>query len=50
MHPPRRLAEVLRHPGAFLWQVLRAFRANRGLLRAGAVAYHALLSIVSTGH
>lgn len=46
MHPPPRLTRVLRHPGAFLWQVLRAFRANQGLLLAGAVAYYALLSIV----
>jgi YihY family inner membrane protein len=47
MHPPRqRLAEVLKHPGAFLLQVLRGFRANQGLLLAGAVAYYALLSIV----
>jgi membrane protein len=37
---------VLRHPGAFALQTLRAFRANQGLLLAGAVAYYALLSIV----
>jgi YihY family inner membrane protein len=37
---------VLRHPGAFLLQTLKAFRANQGLLLAGAVAYYALLSIV----
>ncbi|MCX8115363.1 MAG: YihY/virulence factor BrkB family protein [Burkholderiaceae bacterium] len=37
---------VLRHPGAFALQTLRAFRANQGLLLAGAVAYFALLSIV----
>lgn len=37
---------VVRHPGAFAWQVLKAFRANQGLLLAGAVAYYALLSIV----
>ncbi|MDE1181704.1 YihY/virulence factor BrkB family protein [Paraburkholderia sp.] len=37
---------VLVHPGAFLWQTLKAFRANQGLLLAGAVAYYALLSIV----
>ena len=47
MHPPRsRLAKALKHPVAFLLQVLRAFRANQGLLLAGAVAYYALLSIV----
>ncbi|HEY5799849.1 MAG TPA: YihY/virulence factor BrkB family protein [Burkholderiaceae bacterium] len=37
---------VLRHPGAFAWQVIKAFRANQGLLLAGAVAYYALLSVV----
>ncbi|MEY4562089.1 MAG: hypothetical protein RLZZ618_1366 [Pseudomonadota bacterium] len=37
---------VLTHPGAFALQVLKAFRANQGLLLAGAVAYYALLSIV----
>ena len=42
----RRAAHVLQHPGAFALQVLRAFRANQGLLLAGAVAYYALLSIV----
>ncbi|MEW5881001.1 MAG: YihY/virulence factor BrkB family protein [Pseudomonadota bacterium] len=39
-------AYVLRHPGAFALRTLRAFRANQGLLLAGAVAYFALLSIV----
>jgi membrane protein len=37
---------VLRHPGAFAIQTLKGFRANQGLLLAGAVAYYALLSIV----
>jgi membrane protein len=37
---------VLAHPGRFLLQVVKAFRANQGLLLAGAVAYYALLSIV----
>src|SRR4030095_7745952 len=37
---------VVTHPGAFSWSVLRAFRANQGLLLAGAVAYYTLLSIV----
>jgi membrane protein len=37
---------VLRHPGRFAWGTLKAFRANQGLLLAGAVAYYALLSIV----
>ena len=39
-------AQVIRHPGAFALQVLKAFRANQGLLLAGAVAYYTLLSIV----
>jgi len=37
---------ILAHPGAFALQTLKAFRANQGLLLAGAVAYYALLSIV----
>ena len=37
---------VWAHPGSFLKQTLKAFRANQGLLLAGAVAYYALLSIV----
>jgi YihY family inner membrane protein len=36
----------VKHPAKFALQVLRAFRANQGLLLAGAVAYYALLSIV----
>jgi len=40
------LAAVSKHPGAFAVQTLKAFRANQGLLLAGAVAYYALLSIV----
>jgi YihY family inner membrane protein len=42
--PP--LAQVARAPGAFVLQTLKAFKANQGLLLAGAVAYYALLSIV----
>lgn len=38
--------KVLAHPGAFALQVLKSFRANQGLLLAGAVAYYALLSIL----
>ncbi len=41
-----RTAHVLKNPVAFAFQVLQAFRANQGLLLAGAVAYYALLSIV----
>jgi len=44
--PGSRHAAVLAHPGAFALRVLKAFRANQGLLLAGAVAYYALLSIV----
>jgi YihY family inner membrane protein len=39
-------AYILSHPLAFMLSVLKAFRANQGLLLAGAVAYYALLSIV----
>ena len=42
----RQAAFVVTHPGAFTLRVLRAFRANQGLLLAGAVAYYTLLSIV----
>lgn len=42
----KRVAQVLQHPGAFVVQTLKAFRANQGLLLAGAVAYYALLSLV----
>jgi len=41
-----RAARVLKHPGAFAVHTLKSFRANQGLLLAGAVAYYALLSIV----
>src|SRR5512143_1819140 len=41
-----RITYVLRNPLTFALQVLKAFRANQGLLLAGAVAYYALLSIV----
>ncbi|MDX1698855.1 MAG: YihY/virulence factor BrkB family protein [Thiohalobacterales bacterium] len=40
------LQTVLRHPGRFLVNVLKAFRENQGLLLAGAVAYYTLLSII----
>jgi YihY family inner membrane protein len=42
----QRAAYVLMHPGALAIQTLKSFRANQGLLLAGAVAYYALLSIV----
>jgi membrane protein len=38
--------KVIRHPAAFFLAVVRQFRANQGLLLAGAVAYYALLSLV----
>lgn len=47
MEPPiSAFAQVIRHPGAFLRQVLSGFRENQGLLLAGAVAYYTLLSLV----
>jgi membrane protein len=39
-------AHILAHPLDFAWTAVKAFRANQGLLLAGAVAYYALLSIV----
>lgn len=39
-------AYIVGHPLAFTLGVLKGFRANQGLLLAGAVAYYALLSIV----
>ena len=47
MQPPlRQHQRVLAHPLRFVWQVLKGFRANQGLLLSGAVAYYALLSII----
>ena len=43
---PSRARRILADPGAFALRTLKAFRANQGLLLAGAVAYYALLSIV----
>jgi YihY family inner membrane protein len=37
---------LLKRFGIFALQTLRAFRANQGIILAGAVAYYALLSIV----
>jgi len=42
----RHAAEVVHHPLRFGFQVIKAFRANQGLLLAGALAYYALLSMV----
>jgi len=41
-----RTSYVLKNPVDFAMRVLNGFRANQGLLLAGAVAYYALLSIV----
>ncbi len=38
--------KIFAHPAAFALRTLKSFRANQGLLLAGAVAYYALLSIV----
>jgi len=46
MRLPPQAGKIVRHPGAFAWQTVKAFKANQGLLLAGAVAYYALLSIV----
>jgi membrane protein len=40
------MAATLKQPGAFALRVLKGFRANQGLLLAGAVAYYTLLSLV----
>jgi membrane protein len=44
--PLEHASPLLRHPFRFLWDTLKVFRANQGLLLAGAVAYYALLSMV----
>jgi membrane protein len=45
-HFGRRATQVLQRPGAFALVVLKGFRANQGVLLAGAVAYYTLLSLV----
>src|SRR5687767_12526797 len=45
-HFGRRATKILKRPGAFTLAVLKGFRANQGLLLAGAVAYYTLLSLV----
>src|SRR3954471_9098520 len=45
-HFGRRATQVLQRPGAFALVVLKGFRANQGILLAGAVAYYTLLSLV----
>lgn len=39
-------AEIAKRPGPFAMRVLKGFKANQGLLLAGAVAYYTLLSLV----
>ncbi|MCG6974820.1 MAG: YihY/virulence factor BrkB family protein [Acidiferrobacterales bacterium] len=46
LRPSTRAQHVVNHPLGFVWQVLKAFQSNHGLLMAGAVAYNALLSII----
>ena len=46
LRPGHRTTLLLQHPGAFALRTLKGFRANQGLLLAGAIAYYALLSIV----
>src|SRR4051812_14042634 len=43
-HFGRRATKVLQRPGAFALAVLKGFRANQGVLLAGAVAYYTLLA------
>ncbi len=40
------LLRILRKAGRFLIRVLKGFKANQGILLAGAVAYNTLLSII----
>ncbi|MBR1237704.1 YihY/virulence factor BrkB family protein [Bradyrhizobium sp. AUGA SZCCT0182] len=42
----RTAMKVFNQPGAFAWAVITQFRANQGVLLAGAVAYYTLLSLV----
>jgi YihY family inner membrane protein len=41
-----KIRHLAQRPLDFFWRALKGFRANQGLLLAGAVAYYALLSIV----
>jgi uncharacterized BrkB/YihY/UPF0761 family membrane protein len=42
----RTAKKVFKQPGAFALAVVKQFRANQGVLLAGAVAYYTLLSLV----
>jgi membrane protein len=44
--PGRTALKIVRRPGAFTLAVIKQFRANQGVLLAGAVAYYTLLSLV----
>src|ERR1700733_11208140 len=39
-------AKILKQPGLFAMQVLKAFQKNQGLLLSGALAYYILISII----
>jgi len=43
---PDPAANILKHPGTFALRVLRGFKANEGMLLAGAVAYYTLMSLI----
>ena len=42
----RAAKKIAKQPGAFVLSVMKQFRANQGVLLAGAVAYYTLLSLV----
>jgi len=44
--PKQYSKKILRHPGKFMWRVLKGFKRNQGLLLSGGVAYNSLLSII----
>lgn len=44
--PKQYSRKILRHPGKFMWRVLKGFKRNQGLLLSGGVAYNSLLSII----
>ncbi len=45
-NPGRTAMKIFKRPGAFVLAVFKQFRANQGVLLAGAVAYYTLLSLV----
>ena len=44
--PEQYSRKILRHPGKFMWRVLKGFKRNQGLLLSGGVAYNSLLSLI----